>query len=186
MDQAAKPRIETEIKLRLADASSGKRKLRQAGFHVSKRRVLETNVLFDTADGRLRRDKKIVRLRRCGSKWLATFKGPGGKGDRYKVREEVETGLADGAALERILVEAGLRASYFYEKYRTEYRRPGERGCAMLDETPAGVFLELEGSPGWIDRTARRMGYGPSEYITESYATIWRREGKGKQGMRFS
>jgi hypothetical protein len=35
----------------------------------------------------------------------------------------------------------------------------------MLDETPAGVFLELEGPSRWIDRTARRLGFAESDYL---------------------
>src|ERR1039457_4635889 len=43
---------EIEIKLALRDAAAGRRLLRAAGFHVSKRRVFEANTLFDTARGR--------------------------------------------------------------------------------------------------------------------------------------
>ena len=39
---------------------------------------------------------------------------------------------------------------------------PGSRGIAMLDETPVGTYIELEGSEAWIDRTARRMGLAPT------------------------
>ena len=56
-----------------------------------------------------------------------------------------------------------------YEKYRTEFRQPRRAGVAMLDETPVGVYLELEGTPHWIDRTARRLGFQESDYITASY-----------------
>ncbi|MBK5290957.1 MAG: class IV adenylate cyclase [Acidobacteriia bacterium] len=193
MDQP-KPRLEVEIKLRLPDAATGKRKLRQAGFRVSRKRILETNVLFDTADGRLRREEKLIRLRYSSPRWVLTFKGGTAiAGSRYKIREEVETAVADGAALERILREAGLQSSFYYEKYRTEFRRGGERGCAMLDETPAGMFLELEGSGAWIDRTAKRLGFCPADYITDSYAMIWTREcekrgadAKGDAGMTFA
>jgi adenylate cyclase class 2 len=43
----------------------------------------------------------------------------------------------------------------------------------MLDETPVGVYLELEGTPHWIDRTARRLGFQENQYITDSYARIY-------------
>ena len=43
----------------------------------------------------------------------------------------------------------------------------------MLDETPVGVFLELEGTAHWIDRTAHRLGFGASHYITRSYGGLY-------------
>jgi adenylate cyclase class 2 len=43
----------------------------------------------------------------------------------------------------------------------------------MLDQTPIGDFLELEGSPAWIDRTACALGYSPDDYITASYGALY-------------
>ena len=44
---------------------------------------------------------------------------------------------------------------------------------ATLDETPVGLYLELEGQPRWIDRTARQMGFKEEDYITRSYARLY-------------
>jgi len=52
----------------------------------------------------------------------------------------------------------------------------------MLDETPLGVFLELEGPARWIDRTARALGFSESDYITDSYAELHRRSRGGEAG----
>jgi len=46
-------------------------------------------------------------------------------------------------------------------------------GVATLDDTPIGVFLELEGAPGWIDRTARLLGFAEQDYITASYRSLY-------------
>jgi adenylate cyclase class 2 len=43
----------------------------------------------------------------------------------------------------------------------------------VIDETPIGMFLELEGDAEWIDETARRLGYSPSDYLLESYGTLY-------------
>jgi adenylate cyclase class 2 len=43
----------------------------------------------------------------------------------------------------------------------------------MLDETPIGLYLELEGSPRWIDRTALRLGFRKADYITASYGRLY-------------
>ena len=72
-----------------------------------------------------------------------------------------------------IVERLGYRRVFRYEKYRTEFHQPRRAGVAMLDETPVGVFLELEGTPHWIDRTARRLGFQESDYITASYGRVY-------------
>lgn len=42
-----------------------------------------------------------------------------------------------------------------------------------LDETPIGVFLELEGPKRVIDRAANKLGYAKSDYLTVSYLELY-------------
>jgi adenylate cyclase, class 2 len=44
---------------------------------------------------------------------------------------------------------------------------------ATVDETPIGVFLELEGLPRWVDRIARVLGFSAADYITLSYGRLY-------------
>ncbi len=93
--------------------------------------------------------------------------------ERYKVREEAEYIVGDARAVWAVAGPAGMRPSFRYEKFRTSYRVPGAGGVHVeFDETPAGFFLELEGSRRGIDRMARRLGYGPGDYIVCSYAAL--------------
>jgi len=43
----------------------------------------------------------------------------------------------------------------------------------MVDETPIGCFLELEGPPEWIDRVAEALGYSDADYLNLSYARLY-------------
>jgi len=174
---------EIEIKLRLSGAAEGRRRLRQAGFRVTRRRLHELNTVFDTPAGELCAAGLLLRLRICGSRRVLTFKGPSEPG-RYKRREEIELELSDAAACERILARLGFQASFHYEKYRTEYRVSAGPGHAMLDETPVGVFVELEGAPGWIDSSARRLGFSEADYITATYAELHRNSAAARAGRR--
>lgn len=75
--------------------------------------------------------------------------------------------------MDQILRRLGLNPAFRYEKYRTEYSRRGSSGTITVDETPIGDYIELEGAPKWIDATARKLGYSPSDYITSSYGALY-------------
>jgi adenylate cyclase class 2 len=171
---------EVEIKLRLSSADQGRRRLRRVGFRVARRRVFEHNVVFDTRGHSLRRQGCLLRLREAGRLILLTFKGASERG-KYKIREEIELGLSNGGALCEILGRLGYAPSFRYEKYRTEFSEATGLGRVMLDETPIGDFLELEGPPKWIDRTARRLGFTEADYVTASYAELHMKAARGKR-----
>ena len=147
---------ETEIKLPLPDAGRGRRLLRDAGFRASRRRVHEQNTVFDTRDRRLQRRGELLRLRTAGRQSILTFKGPALRG-RHRSRMEIEVELSDAATARMILLSLGYKPVFWYEKYRTEYRRNGWPGLVTLDETPIEVYLELEGAPDWLDRLAEKL-----------------------------
>lgn len=170
---------ETEIKLRLASATQGRRLLKKHGFQLVHRRALESSVLFDTPKGRLRRAGLALRVRKSGPRQIVTFKGRAEAG-RHKSREELEFLVSDSGTAVSILERLGFRPVFRYDKYRTEYRKTC--GLAMLDETPIGVFLELEGEPEWIDRMAATLGFRAEDYITASYGALYRRWRKGRRG----
>ena len=183
--------MEVEIKLRLASVTEGRRRLREAGFRVERRRVLEHNVIFDTPGKALRRRGVVLRLRTTGARSLVTFKGPA-QGGKHKIRQEIEFELQRGGGprLVQVLEALGYLPAFRYEKYRTEYALPtgagrAASGLAMLDETPVGAFLELEGPPRWIDRMALRLGFREDDYITASYAELHRSAGRGSRDMLF-
>ncbi len=154
------------------DAATGRRLLRAAGFRVSKSRVFEANTLFDSARGELRGKGCLLRVREAGPLGILTYKGAPAAG-KYKDREELEVEVSDPRRLSEMLTRLDFIAMFRYEKFRTEYRRPGEAGVATLDETPIGVYLELEGAPGWIDRNARRLGFAELDYSTASYYDLY-------------
>jgi len=171
MPQAAAHQ-ETEIKLAIASASAARRLLRRAGFRVHRRRAYEDNLVFDTSDGKLRASGKLLRLRRTRAGALLTFKGPASAG-KHKSRLELEVSIQNFDLGREILTGLGYAVVFEYEKFRAEYRQPGSHGLACLDETPIGVFIELEGSPDWIDAAAKSLGFHEDMYITQSYLGLY-------------
>lgn len=167
---------ETEIKLRAKEPVAEVRsRLRRAGFSEHRPRAFEANLLLDTSDAQLRGRREVLRLREFDGEAIITYKGPSEPGTRHKSREEIETRVSDGPAVLALFDRLGFRPTYRYEKYRTEYGREGEPGVVTLDETPIGVFLEIEGEGEWIDTVAGQLGFGDVDYITDSYATLYRR-----------
>jgi len=212
---------EVEIKLAIADKKALGRALKRLGAKPKDAkcpRVHETNLLFDTPDGGLAKHGQLLRIRREtpaeGKKattkgkesWrtLLTFKSPPeelaigeakpGGDRRYKVREEIETVLTDGVAVQRIFEGLGLRGWFRYEKYRTTYVLPGKHGWAKgllieVDETPIGTFVELEGPGEAIDRAAKELGFSRKDYVLKNYLVLYldecRRKGEQPTHMVF-
>jgi len=167
---------EIEIKLKVEGPPALKKRLKEYGFVVVSRRHFESNIVFDFSDLRLRRSCSLLRLRKEGKRHLLTYKGPPHSSDSYKIRTEIETKVED--AFQKILDGLGLHPVFRYEKYRTVYAEEGRRkakGAPLLvfDETPIGLYIELEGPARWIDRVARRLGYQKRDYITASYAALY-------------
>jgi adenylate cyclase class 2 len=114
----------------------------------------------------------VLRVRVENGKSRLTFKGPVQPG-QMKVREEIETVVGDGAILLRVLQELGLHVWFRYEKYREEFAH--EDVIVAIDETPVGIFVEIEGSEHGIDAMADALGRSPSDYIRDSYRGVFLR-----------
>ncbi len=163
--------IETEIKLRAPGPAAAAELLTTHGFTLSRSRIYEKNTLYDTLSSDLRSSGRLLRIREAGGIYKLTFKAPATAG-RHKMREELEIDVSDAGVLEQILKRLGYRRTFVYEKYRTEFESDG-RGTAVLDETPIGTFLELEGEGKWIDETAERLGFRENDYVTASYGRLY-------------
>jgi adenylate cyclase, class 2 len=169
---------EIEIKFRIENPPALARALKRAGFKRLTRSTHEMNSLYDLPGQKLRKRGEMLRLRKYGETWVLTHKTKSKTG-RHKMRVELETRIEDGQQMDAILRALGFKPTFRYEKYRAEW---GDgKGHVVLDETPIGNFGEIEGAPRWIDRTARALGIGRSDYITQTYAPMffeWKRRMK--------
>lgn len=171
--------IETEVKFRVHDAERLQRHLQAAGFWQETPRTFERNILYDTPERRLRLDRQILRIREYGEKWVLTHKAIPEAGDTglYKQRVETETTVADGETVATIFAALGYTPAFTYEKYRTEWTDGA--GHCVVDETPIGLYAELEGPEDWINRTATALSVDPSQFQNDSYGRLfdlWKQE----------
>jgi len=110
-------------------------------------------------------------LRRVPEGGVVTHKGPRLFEAGLKSREERETAVADPDVLQDILERLGLRPVFRYQKYREAYEWRGQE--IVVDETPIGTFLEIEGDPEGIRAAASALGFGPGDYVTDSYVGLF-------------
>ncbi len=161
---------EVEIKFLVHDAEALVRSLQGAGFHERTPSTFEANTLYDSAGGELRRAGEVLRLRDYGGRWKLTHKSRGTAG-KHKTRVEHETEVSNGEEMHAILTALGFRPSFRYEKYRAEWSDGA--GEVVIDRTPIGDLAEIEGTPQWIDHTAKVLGLSHRDYITASYAELF-------------
>jgi len=162
--------IEREIKLAYSSAENARAALTAAGAEPFVPRRLQDDLLYDTSDNRLFAERSALRLRRDDARALLTYKGPVEPGIT-KSREEIETDVASHDAAAALLARLGFTPWFRYQKYREEFRAPGV--VASIDETPAGVFVEIEGDEAAIVALAARLGRSPADFILDSYRGIW-------------
>ena len=163
---------EIEIKLKVDSPEAGRKLLERAGFSERVPRVFERNTVFDNAAGSLCEAGKLLRVRQLDHSGVLTYKGPEERA-RHKTRLEIESRVERPEAVCAILMKLGFEPAFRYEKYRTEFAGTGP-GVATIDETPVGTYLELEGEPAWIDRTAAALGFSEAQYCTLSYGALYR------------
>jgi adenylate cyclase class 2 len=162
--------LEREIKLTFANADAARAAVLATGATPLKGRRLQEDSLLDTTNDDLRRRRSALRVRQDGGRCILTFKGPVQPGE-MKIREELETVVGDGMLLMRLLGELGYHVWFRYEKYREEFALDD---CIIaIDETPVGVFVEIEGGDRGIAAAAQLLGRGPGDYVLDSYRGLF-------------
>jgi adenylate cyclase class 2 len=173
---------ETEVKLRVAGAAAARERLLRAGARLLAPRGFEDNVLFDDARGTLRQAGAVLRLRRTAAGGVLTYKGARRLEEGLKSREEIETYVSDPDEVALLLERLGYRKAFRYQKYRETWSLLGQ--TVVVDETPIGDFLEIEGEPGGIHRAAEALGFSRADYVSDSYVGLFFASG-GKGDMVF-
>ena len=183
--------IEIEVKFCVRDLKALEAQLKQLGFRCKTPRTFERNILFDTPARELRATRQILRLRRYGERWVLTHKQttPNDSPDaRHKERIETETAVEDGEAVASIFRVLGYTSTFVYEKWRSEWE--DSEGHCVLDETPIGLYAELEGPREWIDRMLIALHVDQADVTILSYGRLfeqWQTQtGSQAQNMSFA
>jgi adenylate cyclase class 2 len=174
---------EIELKFPLSSPESLQTRLPHLGFQLVTPRTYEHNALYDTPTRDLRSRREVLRIRQYGTLCTVTHKRQPEQqvpvdNTRYKIRIETETIVAEREALSQIFQQLGYNPVFIYEKYRTEWSHPvgpdsDTTAHLLIDETPIGNYVELEGPTDWIDRTLAELNIDPATCLTDSYGKLF-------------
>ena len=167
--------VEREVKLLFPTAATARAAVLALGAAPAHARRLQDDSLYDTPDEMLRHKGYVVRLRT--ERWSGgpdtttlTVKGPVQAG-AMKVREEHETRVEKGEAVQQAFDVLGLRSWFRYQKYREEFSANGV--VIAIDETPVGIYIELEGDEQGIHALTAALGRSPADFIVDSYYRLF-------------
>ena len=144
-------------------------------------RRLQRDVILDTAQRDLSTAGTALRVRADGERAFLTFKGPVTPG-AVKAREEIETEASSADSLLAICAALGFAPAFRNEKYREEFTLPGV--VIAVDDTPIGVFVEIEGDEIAIHALAARLGFTLTDYVTASYRSLFLASALAEDGAR--
>jgi adenylate cyclase class 2 len=172
---------EIELKFPVADPEILQVRLPQLGFHLVTPRTFEHNTLYDTPSRTLRLRRQLLRIRQYGNLCTVTHKRQPDQEDpvdtsRYKIRIETETIVAERETMAEIFGQLGYAPVFIYEKFRTEWSYSIDSEITahlVIDETPIGNYVELEGPTAWIDETLATLNVDPATCITDSYGKLF-------------
>ena len=168
---------EIETKFAVKSFTPVRRSLLTAGS-VQLSRRFEENVVLDDNAASLRGRDVLLRIRRdaaCKVTLKMPAEAPGHSG--LKIRREIETEVADPAALEAIFAALGYVPFLRYEKVREIWQAGDALVC--LDELPFGRYLEIEGPAESIPPLAGRLGLSMAQALPQTYHELhqsYRRE----------
>jgi adenylate cyclase class 2 len=163
---------ETEAKFyvrRLADMA---RNMVSSGAHLVQARTHELNLRFDTPDGEFQREGRVLRLRQDEAAHL-TYKDGSESVEGAVSRREIEFSVSDFDSAREFVEALGYKVVFMYEKNRTTYEL--DNAHIMLDETPIGDFVEIEGELGRLRPIAKKLGLDWEAAVPASYHALFER-----------
>jgi len=136
--------------------------------------VFEVN--YQHRGGQMDERGATLRLRKIGDFTVLTYKEKvkGDAGTKHKI--EHETTVSDVEATEGIIERLGYKLTAVYEK-RRKYWHFGVVEV-VLDELPFGLYMEIEGTVGDIEKAEKLLGLKEAEREPRGYPRLTVKYGK--------
>lgn len=163
--------MEHEIKIAVAELGVVRTRLEASRATLVHPSAVERNWVLDDEAGTRAAAGELLRVRRYGERSTMTFKGRAAFADGVKSRAEIEVVVDDATTLLALLASLGLTPRRRYEKRREEWR--SGTVTVVLDDTPMGCFVELEGPAAALRPLAVALGLDPAAAVTGNYLELW-------------
>lgn len=163
--------VETELKIPVADLDEVRSRLVSLRAQMVCPRTREVNQLLDTGGRELSGRGCVLRLRSYGDLRVLTFKGPVSYDGTIKVRPEFEVQVEDLEKMRAVLEALGYVGLARYEKDREMWKLGGVE--VVLDHTPMGDFVEVEGPAELLESITLSLGLDPLAAVRGSYMRLW-------------
>lgn len=165
-------KIETELKFKIANLKSFKKRLISCGYQMIRPRTYELSVMYDNRSGLMQQTNGRIRLRQSGELVELAYKRPiPSKGIKQEIEHEVIISKLD--TMQDILNAMGFNETTSYERYRTTYTKDNLK--LTIDEYPFANFLEIEGNRNSILVHAVSLGFPLAENLTDPCDTLFTR-----------
>jgi len=165
---------ETELKFRVTDRPALEARLLSLGARGGPPEY-EYNLILDDRKGSLREKGMALRLRETEGKGLVTLKGKKTVKGGVKTRVEIETEVDLPRRMLSVFEALGYEIRFRYEKRRATWTfEDRARPVVVVDETPIGLFGEIEGEDAAIRRLAAELGLREPQFLTDSYLSLYR------------
>ncbi len=162
--------VEIEVKFYLSRPDSIRDHLLSLGA-ICLGKFFETNICFENMEKTFKRQDILLRLRK-DNKARLTFKSPPDDLDKdFKIYRELEVEVDDFETCQSILKNLGFHPEQTYEKWRETFTLDNTK--LLIDTTPCGVFLEIEGQKPIIPAMANRLKLRWAERILLNYLEIF-------------
>jgi len=172
---------ETEVKFYVSNLQAIEMRLQRVEAHLIEPRTHEVNLRFDTPAGDFQRDGKVLRLRQDKAVHF-TYKDGSQLKDGALTRREIEFEVSDFENAKQFIEALGYQVIFLYEKYRMTYEL--DEAHIMLDETPIGGFVEIEGELDTLKPIAKKIGLNWDAAVPTSYHALFERVCKAR-GLTF-
>jgi adenylate cyclase class 2 len=163
-------RVEIEVKFFLPEVPPFRERILALGATTAGR-YFETNICFENETRTFKEKDILLRLRK-DHKTRLTYKAPPNASDtRFKVYRELEVEVSDFDTCLAILTNMGFHPAQTYEKWRETFQLGDTK--LLIDTTPYGIFLEIEGSKSAIMDLANQLDLVWEKRILLNYLAIF-------------
>ena len=167
----SQPQYEIEVKFYVDSPAVMRQRIIDLGATLAEDRCFELNHRYDDAQDVLKRNFRLLRLRKSHKTTLTYKHRRDDFENQFKVHQELEVEVDDFETMQAILAALGYRKVQVYEKWRETYRLAETAYC--LDTMPYGDFLEIEGSKADILQSAALLGLNWENRILLNYIEIF-------------